>query len=266
MTALSPTLPHAAPGPRPGAVLLRTVRAEWSRIWTVRSSWWFALALTVVVLGIGTILGVDVHGDAEPPADTAWAGGRIAGTFGFFGVLAMALVTATSDHASGGIVPTLQWTPRRGVLLTARTLVIVVTTSVLGLLLVTGASVIVHLFAPAMGLGLADAADALGTIGFVYVAGALLSVGLGMLTRSTAGGLVLVIALMLVLVLLLSLFPYEWARQVAELLPGAGALSLLTEEGITTLTAAEARLTLGAWTVAATVLGGLRLLRSDADR
>ncbi len=57
--------------------------------------------------------------------------------FALFGIVAMAVVTSTADYGTGGIVATLQWTPRRVVLLTARTGVILATTTVLGLGLVT---------------------------------------------------------------------------------------------------------------------------------
>ena len=72
--------------------------------------------------------------------------------FALFGILAMSVVTSTADHGTGGIVPTLQWTPRRGVLLAARAGVIVATTTLLGVLLVAAASVVVWAFLPELGL------------------------------------------------------------------------------------------------------------------
>ena len=75
--------------------------------------------------------------------------------FILFGILATAVVTTTGDHATGGIVPSLQWTPRRGILLTARTLVVVGTTSLYALLLVTLTSILVYTVVPSFGLTLA---------------------------------------------------------------------------------------------------------------
>ncbi len=45
-------------------LLGRTRRAEWSRIWTVRSSRWFAIGLALVVLGFGTIDAIELAGKA----------------------------------------------------------------------------------------------------------------------------------------------------------------------------------------------------------
>ena len=122
-------------------VLSHTCRAEWARIWSVRSSWVLAGVTALAVVGIGTIIGIDIaNGPQSPPADaSAWDGGQPTGMFALFGILALAVVTATADHGTGGIVPTLQWTPRRGVLLAARVGVIIATATALGVLLVAAA-------------------------------------------------------------------------------------------------------------------------------
>jgi hypothetical protein len=250
-------------------ILTRTGTAEWSRIWSVRSSWVFALVTAVVVVGFGTIIGFDA---ADDPSDvlgrvTAWDGGRLTGMFALFGILAMAVVTSTADHGTGGIVPTLQWTPRRGLLLAARTAVIVATMTLLGVVLVAAASTVVWAALPELGLPAGDGAEVLGGLAFVFAGGALLAVGLGLFLRSTAGALVTVIALVLVLPLLVAQLPYDWAADVSARLPGSGALFLIFGEGPRDdMTTTSARLTLAAWAVAALVAGGWRLLRSDANR
>jgi hypothetical protein len=252
-----------------GTVLAHTGRAEWSRIWSVRSSWVLALVTTVAVVGIGTIIGSD--GAADPssvPADaTAWEGGRPTAMFALFGVLAMSVITSTADYGTGGIVPTLQWTPRRGLLLAARTFVIVVTTTLLGVLLVGMASAVVRLFIPELGLPVGKGAALLGGVAFVYAAGALLAVGLGLALRSTAGGLVTVIALVLVLPPLLGNLPYEWAVDLSALMPGSNAIYLIFGEGPSDdMTVTSSRVTLAAWALGALLAGSWRLLRTDANR
>lgn len=250
-------------------VLARTSEAEWSRISSVRSSLVFAVVTAVAVLGLGTIIGNDAANDpSSVPRDaSAWDGGQPIGMFALFGILAMAVVTSTADHVTGGIVPTLQWTPRRGVLLAARVGVIVTTTTLLGVLLVAAASMVVWTFRPELGLPLGDGARMLGGLAFVYASGALLAVGVGLVLRSTAGGLVTVIALVLVLPPLLANLPYEWAVDLSALTPGSNALFLIFGEGPRDdMSDASSRLTLGAWAVAAVVAGGWRLVRADANR
>lgn len=252
------------------ALLVRTARAEWCRLWSVRSTWVLVGVTAVVVVGFAALLGADARGSSGPPADaTAWDGGRLAGMFALFGVLAVAAVATTADHTTGGIVPTLLWTPRRPLLLVARVTVVAGVLTLLGVLLLALASLVVLAFVPDMGLPAGEGAETLAGLGFVLGAGALLAVGLGLTTRSTAGALVSVLGLMLVLPFLLAQLSvrHDWLVDIAAALPGSGALFLVFGEGpADDTTTTSARLTLTAWALGAVVCGGLRLLRSDADR
>jgi hypothetical protein len=251
------------------AIVVRTSRAEWSRIWSVRSSWVLTLAVTVVVVGFGAVIGLDVADDASgvPPGASAWDAGRNTAMFALFGIVAMAVVTSAADYGSGGIVPTLQWTPRRGVLLAARAGVVTATTTALALLLVAAASLMVRWLVPTAGLSGREGAHTFAELSVVFAGGALLGVGLGLATRSTAAGLVGAIALLLVLPLLLAQVGADWAVTLAAHLPGAGALYLIFGEGPTDdMTTTSARLTLAAWVLAALLASGWRLLRTDANR
>lgn len=252
-------------------VLARSARAEWSRIWTVRSSWVFAFVITAIVVGFGTIIGIAESGDSaqHAPGTTAWDGGALTGMFALFGILAMAAVTSAADHGTGGIVPTLQWTPRRGVLVAARAGVIVATTTVLAAILVTLASVMVWVSLPELGLPPAEGAEVLGGLGYIFATGALLAVGLGLVLRSTAGALVSVLALMLVLPFLLAQLStrYEWLVDVAAAMPGSSALYLIFGEGPSDdMTTTSTRLTLAVWAITVFGIGAWRLMRTDANR
>jgi ABC-2 type transport system permease protein len=238
-------------------------------MWSVRSSWIFTLATGVAVIGLGTIIGHDVAADPSGvPADaSAWDGVQPTGMFALFGILAMSVVTSTADYGTGGIVPALQWTPRRGVLLAARAGVIVATTTLLGVALVAASGVVVWAFLPSLGLPAGAGATTLAGLSFVFASGSLLSVGLGLALRSTAGGLVTVIALVLVLPMLLAQLPYDWAVSLSASMPGSGALHLIFGEGPSDdMTVASSRLTLAAWAAGAVLVGGWRLLRTDANR
>lgn len=249
-------------------LLSRTVRAEWARIWTIRSSWWFAAGLTVAVLGFGVLAGVDLAGDSpDPSRPTAWQEAVFTAMFAMFGVTAMAVVIACADHTTGGIVPTLQWTPRRGHLLVARTVVTVLTTTMLGVLLVAGASVVVGLLARDAPLTASAGVRTLATVALVLGAATAIAVGLALLTRSTAVSLVVAIALLLVLPLVLGNMPWPWAVEIAERLPGTSAISLIFGGGPSdSLSDGQARATLLVWAGALLAGGGWRLVRSDANR
>jgi hypothetical protein len=61
--------------------------------------------------------------------------------------------------------------------------------------------------------------------------------------------------------------PYEWSVTSSARMPGSSALFLIFGEGPhEDMTTASARLTLGLWALALLVAGGLRLIRTDADR
>jgi ABC-2 type transport system permease protein len=59
-----------------GRVSARTCAAEWTRLWTVKATWWFLVAATVVLVGLGIALGFEAAADpvrlqGEPAWQTA---------------------------------------------------------------------------------------------------------------------------------------------------------------------------------------------------
>ena len=266
LTAPATHRPTDVSGPR---VLARTCAAEWSRLWTVKATWWFLAAAAAMMIGIATMAGLDASSSPDPPVgDPAWGIAEIVLMPAQFALLSIALMAVTSDYATGGIVPTLQATPRRTVLFVARTLVAAGTATGLGVVVALLASLAGWTAArPLLRLPVDEGVDALGTVGFVLAAGTLLAVGLGFVLRSTAGTLVSVFLLLLVLPILLPQFGYDWLTDLADLLPGTSALFLLLEEPTSRgLTDTSSMLTMLAWAGVALVLGWARLVRDDANR
>ena len=242
----------------------RAAAAELLRLRTVRTTWWCLLAAAVTIVGIGTTAAFDMsQGSDGILADQPVT---IAGQFGVlpgqFALLALAVLAVTQEYASGAIGPTLQWTPRRGVLLAARSTVAVVVATVGGVLLAGAANVAAWLIAPELTVSLADVADSVGRISAVLLAGSLLAVGAGLLLRSTAGALATVFMLQLVLPFLLPGFGVAWMADLGELLPGTGAIWTLIGEP--DMTATQATTLLVGWSAAALAAGGWSLLRRDA--
>jgi len=261
------TAPPTATGVSTGRLLARTCAAEWTRLWTVRTTGLFLAAAAVVMVGIGTAAGLDVATDPLPPrGDPAWAIVPVTAMPAQFALLALALTAVTADHATGGIVPTLQWTPRRTVLLLARLVVTVGTATTLGVLFGLGSALAAYTAArPSLTLPLDEGLDVLGTVGVVFAAGTALAVGLGFVLRNTAGALVTVFLLMLLLPLLLPQFGYAWATELAQVLPGSGAAHLLSGE-VPGMTDTSSVAVLLGWAGGALLLGWSRLLCSDANR
>ncbi|MEU4741921.1 hypothetical protein AB0G02_15855 [Actinosynnema sp. NPDC023658] len=243
----------------------RTCAAEWSRLWTVKATWWFLAAAAAVMVGIATLAGLEAAANPDPtPGGSAWRAAAVTGLPGQFALLALSLTAVTSDYATGGIIPTLQWTPRRAILFLARTTVAVVAATVLGVLLASAATLASFLAAHPL-LTFDGGADVLRNVGFVFAVGSAFAVGLGFLLRNTAGTLVTVFLLMLVLPLMLPNFGYAWTTAIAHALPGSGAAFLLIGQ-VPGMTQTSSVVTMLAWAVGTLVLGGLRLARDDANR
>ncbi|SEL61010.1 ABC-2 type transport system permease protein [Blastococcus sp. DSM 46786] len=243
-------------------VLARAAGAEWLRLRTVRTSWWCLLAATVTVVGIGVVMAFDAENVTAtgelPPAPAA---GEFGIMLGQFALLVLVLLAVTQEYASGAITPTLQWTPRRGVLLAARLGVPVAAATAAGVLLALVADIAAWFIAD-LPFSPGEVAGSLGRIAAVLAAGGVLAVGVGLLLRSTAGALATVFLLQLVLPFLLPAFGVEWMADLGELLPGTGAIwTLLGEPDMTAL---QAGALLVGWAAAALAAGGWSLLRRDA--
>ncbi|WP_029432251.1 hypothetical protein [Blastococcus sp. URHD0036] len=259
------TVPPRPAEPGTAAVFARAAGAEWVRLRTVRTTWWCLLAATVTIVGMGAIAAAD---EAE---GTATAADPIASTFageygvllGQFGLLVLVLLAVTSEYATGSIGPTLQWTPRRGVLLAARVAVPAAVAVAAGVLLALVADLLALGIDPDLTLTLGEAAGGLARIAVVLAAGSVLAVGLGLLLRSTAGALATVFLLQLVLPFLMQSFNVGWLADLAEWLPGTGAVRTLLREP-DSLSAGGALALQVCWAAAALAAGGRRLLRRDA--
>ena len=250
------------------AHVARTAAAEWSRIWSVRSSWILAAVTSAAVIAFGGLVGYSTPEDLSTvtPGSTAWDGGQPSALLALFGILAFAAVTTTADYGNGAIITTLQCTPQRRLLFLARSGVIVLTATALATGLVAVAALTVRAFLPALALSPADAFTVLGGLAVLFACAALMTVGLGFMLRSTAGTLVTVIALVLVLPMLFAQLGYTWSTEMSAHLPGSGALYLIFGEGPSDdMTVASARTTLAVWALGATLGGALRLLRTDAS-
>lgn len=95
-------------GGLPGAVA-----AEWTKLWSVRATWWCLIGGTALMLLYGTTSAMAQRFDSDRPQgahDIALAGGFYLTQFT---VVALATLFVTSEYSSGSIRSTLLWTPVR---------------------------------------------------------------------------------------------------------------------------------------------------------
>jgi ABC-2 type transport system permease protein len=234
------------------------LRAEWTRLRTVPSTWWCLAVYAAVVLALAW-LGAAITDSAPQP------GIAVAAAFTSFGVgqvvlVVLGVLVGAGEFVTGMAVATFGAVPRRTAVLLARTtvaaVVAAVPTAVLALAAVLAARSMTEV--PG-GTGLTDPAVLRPIVLQALVSGLLvaLAVSLGVLLRSIAGGVGLCLALVLVAPPVLAADDRRLTELLAQALPamrvGEDAF-LAGVSGWVAGTAVLAAWAAGAWLLAAVVL------------
>ena len=276
MTSTTSTLttPLAARASARPASFFNTLAAEWSKLAALRS--------TYLTLGLGFVLSIgttalvtlalgstsdDWSADFSPITTsmigTIWA----LIVYAVFGVLVM------SREYSGGLIRlTLSATPRRGRVLAAKVLLVSGIILVLGLLttvvmFLVGQAVLGAYGMPTTDLGDADARRMVLGLGVVMPFFPLVGLALGVLLRSTAGAITMVLGLLWLPQIVGEFMPRWWQEHLISRLPGS-ALDSVTishiEPSFSYSDPIVGAAVASAWLV--TIVGGayLALIRRDA--
>ncbi|NEM07725.1 ABC transporter permease subunit [Geodermatophilus normandii] len=256
---------HPDLGPERGPSLGRLARSEWTKLRSLRSTWW-TLALAALT-GIGFALAVAATVGAGDVSSDALGEDDFALVLGETGVAALVLgvlgaLQMSSEYASGTISVSLTAVPRRRPLLAAKAAVLVAVVAPLSMAVSAGALLVGDAIIEG---GLAFSWPAvLGNTAYL-TAVAVLGLSLATLTRSTAMAIAVLVAVVFVLPPLLPLLPWGWAETVADLLPGAAQESLIsTVPGTAPLGDVAAVRTLAAWILVPLTAGAVLLTRRDA--
>jgi ABC-2 type transport system permease protein len=228
----------------------RVLHSEWVKLRTLRSTFWTLLSAGVALTGLGPLFSA-VTAQRWEHASAAWRAQvdpTALSLVGFFlaqlavGVLGVLVITG--EYSTGMIRATLAAVPRRLPVLWAKAAVFAAVVWAL----TTAASLAAFLTGQALMASTGAAASlgdpgvlraVLGTGLYLTVVG-LLSVGIGTLVRSTAGGTAAVFGLLLVVPEVVRVLPPSWSGRIGPYLPSnAGhALSVLAPD----------RYTLAPWT------------------
>ncbi len=221
----------AVAGRRQEVTLSRVVRAEWTKLRSLRTpAWLFALTgLGIVLLGTMMAIGTVVAGVSAEEEEVDALGGALTGIspvellVGALGALAV-----TTEYSSGTIRSTLAAVPRRLPVLVAKAVVValaVLTVALVSVLvaftatrgMLAGQGVSLPFTAPGVPRALVGAALYLTVV-------ALLGAGFGWLLRSAVGALAALVGVLYVLPVLGIVLPEGAAAVVVPLMPGnAGA-------------------------------------------
>jgi len=205
------------------------LRSEWTKLRSVRSTFW-ALTVTVVLgIGLGTaVSAAAAHGYARSSASSklSWDPTGYSQTGVAIASLAIAVLGVLcigSEYSSGMIRTSLTAVPKRGRVLAAKSLVLGSVTFVVGE--ATGfaaffaGQALISGHAPTAALGDPGVARAVAGAGLYLTALAVLSVAAGTLLRHPAAAIACLMAVLLVLPGIAQALPDSWRNPVTEFWP-----------------------------------------------
>jgi ABC-2 type transport system permease protein len=267
--ATAVSLPLTALPPATGrAGLAGTIRSEFTKLRSVRSTYWTIAAMVIVSVGFAAIAGFAIANNLHNnPANKAGMDATQASLGGFFelGQLIIAVLgalTITSEYSTGMIRTSLTAMPRRGTVYAAKLLVFSTVTLVVSLITsfiaffvgqaaMSGSGVSASLFhsvtIPANAVQNGPAGNVtfsgtivispgtvltaiIGTALFVTVV-ALIAFGLGAIIRHTAGAITSAIGLMFIIPIIVQLLPDTWRWDIVRFFPDAAGRVLSVTVG-----------------------------------
>ncbi|MDQ1375326.1 MAG: type transport system permease protein [Actinomycetota bacterium] len=278
MTTLSATGAPARLTKPTGSIVPNVLASEWTKIRSVRSTYWTLLAAAVLTIGLSAVICAVVAAQyagmtavekaSIDPTSLSTSGGVLAQ----LAIAVLGVLVITSEYASGMIRTTLSAVPQRLAVLLAKAVVFLVVT----LAVVTPSAFIAFFLGQAIlstkhigvGIGAPDALRmVVGTALYLAVLG-LLALGIGALLRRTAGAITAIVGILFVLPALGSLLPSSLDK-IEKFLPINAGRAILT--GTSDLRGASASLSpwvgLGVfflWAVVVLGAAGYTLVRRDA--
>ncbi|HVT20973.1 MAG TPA: hypothetical protein VHE57_06265, partial [Mycobacteriales bacterium] len=189
--------------------LRRLARAEWIKLWSLRSTKWTLFALVVTTVGLGALISAETaaHWNHMSLSDKrTWdpTNNSLAGTaFGELAVAVLGVLAITAEYSSGTIRSSVAAAPRRTPLLMAKALVfggvslavgevISFVSYCMGQALFSGHAPISHITDP----GVVRAVTMTG--GYLALV-CLMALGVGFVLRHTAGAIASLVGVLLVL-------------------------------------------------------------------
>jgi ABC-type transport system involved in multi-copper enzyme maturation permease subunit len=249
--------------------------SEWTKLRTVRSTYWTLLAAAVAMIGLSVVVcavyvaqydGLTLKDKVSfNPVTSSLAGGFLAQ----LAIAVLGVLVITNEYGSGMIRATLAAVPQRLTVLAAKATVFAAVT-----LVVSTASCFVAFFVgqsilSAKGIGVGIGAPGalrivVGTGLYLAVLG-LLALGLGTIIRRTAGAIAAVFGVIFVLPSLALLLPSSMDAIQKFLPSNAGqALTSGSARGTTTLSPWLGFAVFCLYAAAALVIAGVTLVRRDA--
>jgi ABC-2 type transport system permease protein len=252
--------------------LLRdAIAAEWTKVWSLRSTWWGLLAalglmgLMSGVLATSTAANND-GGDPELyqgiVQDSEMAVGAV--DLVQFVLITLAILMITSEYATGSIRTTLQWVPVRGRMLAAKAAVVAAVVLPAGLVLgAVGTAVSGPLLDRWGRFSPGEAAADVAAIGIYLTLISVFILSVGAMLRSTAGTLTTAFLFVMALPMLLEGSKTSLLIHVSDALPSTAGRHFMAGDP-NPYPPVMGLLIMAGWAAAAAALATFTLRRRDA--
>lgn len=208
---------------------LRVLKSEWTKLRSVRSTYWSLFVTLLLIIGLGILVSVIFnvrwpHLSAPDRADFHPLRATLVGVaFAQLAVGVLGVLAITAEYSTGMIRATLSAVPKRLPVLWAKTIVFAAVAFVLtlpavfiaffaGQSILAGQHIDISISHPGVVRALFGAALYLMVMG-------VFGLGLGAILRSTAGGISALAAIVFVLPPIIGLFPASFANSVNPYLP-----------------------------------------------
>ncbi|MFI0515679.1 ABC transporter permease [Streptomyces sp. WSLK1-5] len=256
----------------------RVLRAEWAKFWSLRSSWITLGVAVVLLIALGAIASAtyspDAVGQDGPPGprsgeQNAVSLALLGVTFASLAVGVLGVLSSAGEYTTGMIRSTLTAVPRRLPVLWSKAAVIgpiaLVLTTIgalaafgLGTLGLDGEKI-------ALSLGDDGVLRSLAGAGLYLALVAVAGVALGMLLRSSAGAIAVLVGVLLILPGLASLLPDSLYDDINPCFPSnAGSAMYALHESSGALSPGAGLAVFAGWVALTLAAAAWRLRRSDA--
>jgi len=244
--------------------------SEWTKLWSLRSTWIVLLCAVVFSAGLGALISGSVPSDqglsgAETALGFAMAGVSLSSVF----VAVLGILTITGEYSTGSIRSTMSAAPKRLGVLFAKAAVFGAVVAVLFTVMVFATFYLSQALldgTPLGGVSLGDDGVLRALVGYIamIVYLALLAIAIGSILRNSAGSIGFYIGVIMILPQLATLLPWNWVSDVTPYAPGNVPNSIaLVDPSSGTLGLGESWLWMGIWLVVAYGLAGVLLKRRD---
>jgi len=266
MTTFSLTTTRTDHG-EPRVTALRVLRSEWSKFWSLRSSWITLTSAVAVLVAFGLIAAGVYHprdGHSTDPVSLALTGASLSGLIvGVLGVLMSA-----GEYGTGMVRSTYVAVPRRWPVLASKSAVIgflsLALSTIGGLITFQLGTVSLHGQKIALTLGDHGVLRSLVGAGVYLGLFAVFGVALGSLIRSTSGSIAALVGILLLLPGLAAVLPGSMQDSVKPYFPGnAGTAIYALHRESDSLAPGAGLAVFAAWVAVTLAAAAIRLRRSD---